>query len=55
MLVLSDLWYLSFFSTAKTTLEVQLSYKDAEIEMLRARVQELEGQVHCQQQSPMAQ
>ena len=43
------------FSTATTSLEVQLSYKDAEIEMLRARVQELEGQVHNQQQSPMAQ
>ena len=38
-----------------TSLEAQLSIKDAQIEMLTARVQELEMKVHRQQQSLMAQ
>jgi cob(I)alamin adenosyltransferase len=42
-------------STPTTSLEAQLSYKCAEIEMLRARIQELETKVHTQQQSLMAQ
>ena len=38
-----------------TSLEAQLSIKDAQIKMLTARVQELEMKVHRQQQSLMAQ
>lgn len=45
----------SLASTPTTSLEVQLRFKDAQIKMLTARVQELEAKVHSQQQSLMAQ
>lgn len=44
----------SLASTPTTSLEAQLSFKDAQIEMLTARVQELETKVHSQQQSVVA-
>ena len=42
-------------TTATTSLEAQLSFRDAQIEILTARVKELEAEVHSLRQSLMAQ